>query len=322
MGKAINLVGQQKGWLTILERIRKDNRTYYFYECKCGKTGWMRADILKNASSCGCKGQFKAKDITGKKFGRLKAIKKTEERDKDNGSVIWECECKCGNIAYVAEYNLSKGSIRSCGCLGRDNSKNNIQKAIKVHLKDHIVDGTNIPIISRTKLQSNNTSGATGVTWDKSRKKWRAYIRFKGKIYHLGRYADKDEAIAIRKEAEEKIFKPFLHKKKISKQMYEIIQFKVAISASEVIRTYKLILNGTIDRFPHGFWEDIKENELKLLLQYFFEVVLKWKDEDFYINYNIDIFKKYKLLGMAEIIFKSNTSKILNFVYPKRFKNL
>lgn len=218
MGKAINLVGQQKGLLKILKRKRENNKTYYFYECKCGNTGWIRADALtkKNPTkSCGCLSkntQFKAKDITNKVFGRLKAIRRTNKRNKVNGSVIWECKCKCGNITYVSEQNLIQGRVQSCGCLRKENSKNNIQKAIKKHLKEHIIEGTNIPVISRKTVKKNNTSGCTGVMWDKSRQKWQANIRFKGKVHYLNRYTNKEDAIKSRKTAEEKYFKPFLEK--------------------------------------------------------------------------------------------------------------
>lgn len=36
---------------------------------------------------------------------------------RKNGSVVWECQCDCGNIHYVAAKELTRGSIHSCGCL-------------------------------------------------------------------------------------------------------------------------------------------------------------------------------------------------------------
>lgn len=51
-------------------------------------------------------------------------------------------------------------------------------------------------------LQSNNTSGVTGVTWDKSRDKWKVSINMYNECYNLGRYDDLDEAVAVRLEAE------------------------------------------------------------------------------------------------------------------------
>ncbi|WP_143316850.1 AP2 domain-containing protein [Clostridium sp. HBUAS56017] len=214
MGKAIDHTGEKIGRLTLLKRKRENKRTYYYCKCDCGNKLWIRADSLNgNTNSCGCFGEenyFKAKDITGKKFGRLTALKATDKRDKNNGSVVWECKCDCGKLAYVAEYVLNEGSIRSCGCLGKENSKNNMQKAIKKHLEIHIVEGTNIPIISRNKLQSNNKSGCTGVRWDKTRKKWISNITFRKKVYYLGRHIKREDAIKARKQAEEKLFGEFL----------------------------------------------------------------------------------------------------------------
>ncbi len=48
------------------------------------------------------------------------------------------------------------------------------------------------------KMHSSNKSGVTGVSWDKSRNKWRAWI---GKR-NLGRFDSFEEAIIIRREAE------------------------------------------------------------------------------------------------------------------------
>lgn len=202
--------------LLLLEKKREDNKTFYYCQCSCGNKKWIRGDSLtkKNPTkSCGClstERQFKPKNISNKKYGRLIAIKPTIERDLDNGSVIWECKCKCGNKAYIAEYLLEKGAVKSCGCLGKENSRENMSKATKCHLNKNIVERTNIPVISRETLQSNNISGVTGVMWDKTREKWEAKIRFKNKVYYLGRYKEKEDAIKARKEAEEKLHKEFL----------------------------------------------------------------------------------------------------------------
>ena len=51
-----------------------------------------------------------------------------------------------------------------------------------------------------SKRQVNNTSGAVGVYLHAG--KWTAYITHKRKMRKLGRYADKNQAIAARKAAE------------------------------------------------------------------------------------------------------------------------
>lgn len=215
MRKTIDLTGEKIGKLTLLKRKREDNRTYYYCKCDCGSDPfWVRSDSLKgNTVSCGCvakENRFKSKDIAGQKFGRLTAIKPTNRKDKSTKGVVWECKCDCGKLTYVVVGKLTTHKVESCGCLREETYKNNIEKAIKKHLEEHIVEGTNIPAISRNKPLSSNTSGYTGVRWDKSRNKWGAYIEFKKKIYYLGRYENKEDAIKIRKQAEEKLFGEFL----------------------------------------------------------------------------------------------------------------
>lgn len=55
-------------------------------------------------------------------------------------------------------------------------------------------------------LQSNNTSGVTGVVWDKSRNRWLASIKVNGKNIFLGRFTNFEDTVKARKEAEEKYF--------------------------------------------------------------------------------------------------------------------
>lgn len=67
---------------------------------------------------------------------------------------------------------------------------------------------TNLRAVSRsenmknTSLRSDNTSGVTGVYFDKSRCLWAAEILAGGKRSHLGRYRTKKEAVLARKAAE------------------------------------------------------------------------------------------------------------------------
>ena len=58
--------------------------------------------------------------------------------------------------------------------------------------------------ISRARsIQSNNTSGCKGVTFNKSANKWQAKIGISnGKVKHLGYFETIDDAIAARKSAE------------------------------------------------------------------------------------------------------------------------
>ena len=54
--------------------------------------------------------------------------------------------------------------------------------------------------------QKRNTSGHKGVSWDKSRNKWYAYITVNYKLINLGRFSILEDAIEARKKAEIKYF--------------------------------------------------------------------------------------------------------------------
>lgn len=195
---------------------RENNRTYAYIICPyCKRKKWMRMEAVTNGKnvSCGCYNTShnlkKSKDIKGRKFGRLKAIEPTDKRDKNNKSVIWKCLCACQNIAYVSEGDLTRGAVRSCGCLWSETRANN-GKAIGAMVRDNFcIENTNIKNLT-SKIPKNNTSGIKGVTWDKARQKWVAQIVFKGKRYYLGRYFKKEDAAKIRKIAEDKLFGNFL----------------------------------------------------------------------------------------------------------------
>lgn len=51
-------------------------------------------------------------------------------------------------------------------------------------------------------LISTNTSGVTGVVWDKNRNKWLARIEVNGKTINLGGFKEKEDAIQARRQAE------------------------------------------------------------------------------------------------------------------------
>lgn len=65
-------------------------------------------------------------DITGQKFGRLTAIKKT--RSDKCGHAIWLCKCVCGKEKEILGTHLVQGNINSCGCIRLENQKYIINK--------------------------------------------------------------------------------------------------------------------------------------------------------------------------------------------------
>ena len=62
--------------------------------------------------------------------------------------------------------------------------------------------GTQISRIKDMKPTSANSSGVRGVYYEKKANKWRARLRFKGKIMDFGSYERFEDAVAARKAAE------------------------------------------------------------------------------------------------------------------------
>lgn len=55
------------------------------------------------------------KDISGKRFGKLVAIRPHHKDSR--GEYFWLCKCDCGNETIVSGYKLRSGNTKSCGCL-------------------------------------------------------------------------------------------------------------------------------------------------------------------------------------------------------------
>lgn len=56
-----------------------------------------------------------AKNLAGRRFGKLTALNPTDQR-RDN-KVVWRCACDCGGEKGVGASALLQGVIKSCGCL-------------------------------------------------------------------------------------------------------------------------------------------------------------------------------------------------------------
>lgn len=148
-------------------------------------------------------------DLTGRRFGRLLVLRESDKRD--GSSVVWRCECDCGNIVDVPARNLLRRGTVSCGCNRAEKAKANLagDRAAKLGQIDH----TNASRLVSSKPQTNNRSGFRGVSWHPyphGGGKWIAVIYFKGKRYRLGFYGTPEDASEAYKAAKDKIHGPFL----------------------------------------------------------------------------------------------------------------
>ena len=72
--------------------------------------------------------------------------------------------------------------------------------------KSHLRIVSNAQNSMNRSLQSNNTSGITGVYWSNPKKRWTAEIMVGKKKIYLGIYKNLSDAVKARKEAEKKYF--------------------------------------------------------------------------------------------------------------------
>lgn len=223
-------------------------------------------------------------DLTGKKFGRLTVVERTENYISPSGkkSAQWICMCDCGNPnqIIVTTSNLKRGNTTSCGCIQKERAskankkynkydlsgeygvgylsntnekfyfdkcdydkikdfcwlsdgtyivsrKGNKTIRLNMLIMDTIGAGSNILVdhinhdkfdnrrcnlrivdtqknAMNKKILDSNTSGVTGVRFEKG--KWVARIKVNYKQIWLGAFNEKKDAIQARKEAEEKYF--------------------------------------------------------------------------------------------------------------------
>ena len=77
---------------------------------------------------------MKLDDLTGRRFGRLTVVCRSERTSR--GGAIWECMCDCGRTKHVYANHLKSGATQSCGCLNRE-----VTKAIR---QTHCESGTRL----------------------------------------------------------------------------------------------------------------------------------------------------------------------------------
>ncbi len=205
----IDLAGQRFGKLTVLskENAQKDGHTRWQCRCDCGNVCTVTSFALRKGKikSCGC---GRRKDITGQRFGKLTAIKRTERFTFQSGrkKFLWECRCDCGETVYMLPEKLRKNINHACA---RCASKMCVDA---MRASAGFVEGTQVSKIVNTTPNANSKSGIKGVFWNKATRKWRAVLRFQRIDHYLGEYTELENAVKARKKAEEEYFAPVLER--------------------------------------------------------------------------------------------------------------
>ncbi len=131
-------------------------------------------------------------------------------------------QCICGKTKKLAIIDLLYGHSRSCGChrtehptqgqqTGREKGQEILKQIQKAGFIGRYLD---------KRVNKNSHSDHTGVCWRENMQKYYAYIMVNRKHIPLGHYEKLEDAIAARKTAEEKYFRPRQEKvDAIKKQM-------------------------------------------------------------------------------------------------------
>lgn len=235
--KKLNLVGQTFGRLKVLEEDNKREEeekektgkhlnTFWLCQCSCEAHNIVsvsRRNLTNgNTKSCGClhhenvltvnKKENKY-DLSGE-YGIGYTCNNGKEFyfDKEDYDKI-KNYCWVENSSGYITTNIptSEGS----GSIYLHKLITNTSKEIIDHKNRKKYDNRkeNLSVSTRKKNGANhetfstNTSGFTGVIWDKSRQKWVARLKYNYKNYYLGDYENKEDAIIARLKAEKEYFK-------------------------------------------------------------------------------------------------------------------
>lgn len=226
-----DLTGKRFGKLTVIKQVedcinqKGGHRAKWKCECDCGNIIEALGVYLKNGNtkSCGCMRketihkklkkynhyEFVDNYVVGYTFNGDKFYFDIEDYDKVKDICWWQ---RTDGYITGHSYTNNKDELVlfhqlifnfptniNIDHIHGEKSRNDNRKS-NLRLATTSQNGMN------KKSMSNNTSGVTGVVWDKNNKKWRSQICVNQKTIFLGRYKNKEDAVKARKEAEEKYF--------------------------------------------------------------------------------------------------------------------
>lgn len=237
-----DIVGKNFDRLYVLEYLgyiikdgTKSKRHYYKCQCTCDKKTILTVERYKllsgHSTSCGCKLtesliKRNKKDNPSKYY-----IRKINDNYIDDFGICHikmsntdnEMLCDKENVKELLNYhwNEHRGYARSS--IGKKKlyahrivmnlDDYEINKQID-HINGNTLDNRkqNLRVVTsqqngmNSAIRKDNTSGVTGVGWDKSRNIWYARIQYNNRQIYLGYYTNFEDAVKARIKAENKYF--------------------------------------------------------------------------------------------------------------------
>ena len=219
--KSQDIIGREFGILTVKQRAVKDNKgnSQWLCKCKCGEYVIVKGYNLKNGntSSCGCLRRINMSKIgiENKKYNTYDLSGEYGIGYTTKGEPFYFDLEDYDKIKDYCWY-INKDGYVICpqGILLHSLIMNTSNNNWVDHIKHKKYDNrkSELRLVSYSQnamnrsIQSNNTSGITGVYYDTGMKKWVSTIEVDKKKIHLGVFTKIEDAIKKRKMAEERYF--------------------------------------------------------------------------------------------------------------------
>lgn len=231
-----NKVGKVYGRLTVLEQaedhIGASGRHFaqWLCQCECGNTTIVQGGDLASGhtQSCGCWKTETTKirmtkneniyDLETYEYGVLWVDGVDSKQilfDLEDAEEIQKHQWCIGKKYPITTINGKNVSMHQL--IGRKGYDHHDQNPLN-NQKCNLVLCTHQENIRNSALSKNNTSGFVGVSWNKERSKWVAAIQVDGKMFALGRYVNKEDAIKARLQAEAQYFGEFAPQRHLFEQ--------------------------------------------------------------------------------------------------------
>lgn len=201
------LIGQRFGKLVVEQQLESSSAGHrrWLCRCDCGNTHISTTGNLKKRAmaNCGC---LKSPDLTGQIFGQLTVLGRSEKRGSrgKRTTPMWECRCTCGAVTYKSTDMLRNPDESMCAACAAKYAAETARKSAGY------VAGTQLSKIRDMNPTAANTSGCRGVYYNPKTNRYRARLKFQGKIMSFGSYTNFEDAVKARKRAEEEIFEKFV----------------------------------------------------------------------------------------------------------------
>ena len=227
---ALDLNGKRFGRLTIIKRVENrilpsgQKRSQWLCKCDCGNYATVLGHMLTsgNTQSCGClhdeafakaRKKYNTYDLSGEYGIGYTTKGKAFYFDLEDYDKIKDYCWTIRNNGYVTAYCPTTMNHILLHRLIMNCDNNNLyidhihgNKTRNDNRKSNLRIATPSQNMMNKPLLKNNTSGVTGISWNKRKGKWESYITIDDKRKGLGYFSNFDDAVAARKAAEEKYF--------------------------------------------------------------------------------------------------------------------